>query len=132
MERKKNTVALNILSIIGIFFILMGLYALSSNIVMKETTGEITYCSRVYDTHNNTSYWDASVKFMVDGNEYYGYVNVNSHKYVGEKIKILYNPENPNDFISKSSTYSGITMIIFGLVFLIPKFKDRQKIKENL
>ena len=130
--KKNNTVVLNILSIVGFLLILMGLYALSSNISMKETIGEITYCSRVYDTHRDSKYWDASAKFSVDGNEYYGYVNVTSHKYVGQKIKILYNPKNPNDFISKSSTYSGITMIIFGFVFLIPKFINRQKIKENL
>ncbi len=129
---EKNTVGLNILSIVGIFFILMGLYALSSNIVMKETTGEIIHCSRVHDTHNDSSYWSASAKFFVDGNEYSGYVNVTSHKYVGDKIKILYNPKNPNDFVSKSSTYSGFTMIIFGVVFLIPKFQSRQKIKEYL
>lgn len=129
---KKNTVGLNIFSIIGIFFIIMGLYALSSNITMKETIGEIIHCSRVYDTHRDEKYWSASAKFSVEGKEYNGYVNVTSHKYVGQKIKILYNPKNPNDFISKSSTYSGITMMIFGFVFLIPKLKDRQKTKENL
>lgn len=127
--RKNNTIALNILSIVGIFFILMGLYALSSNITMKRTIGEITYCQRVYDTHRDTRYWDATAKFSVDGNEYSGYVNVTSHKYVGQKIMILYNPKDPNNFISQSSTYSGITMIIFGMVFLIPKFKNRQKNK---
>ena len=130
--RKNNTVALNILSIVGIFFVFMGLYALSSNITMKMTIGEITYCKKIYDTQRNTSYWSATAKFSIDGNEYSGNVNVTSHKYVGQKIMILYNPKNPNDFISQSSTYSGITMIIFGIVFLIPKFQNKQKNKTEL
>lgn len=121
---KNNKDGLKILSGVGIFFILIGLYALSSNIRMKETIGEITYCSRVYDRHRDSNYWMASAKFFVDGNEYYGNVNVTSYKYVGQKIKILYNPKNPSDFISKSSTYSGFIMIIFGCVFLIPKFQN--------
>jgi len=127
---KKTIIALNIFSLIGIFFILMGLYALSSNIVMKETIGEITYCSRVYDTHRDTKYWNATAKFLVDGNEYSGSVNVTTHKYVGQKIKILYNPKNPSDFISKSSTYSGFTMIIFGFMFFLPKFLNHKKTKK--
>lgn len=130
--KKNNTIALNIISIVGIFFILMGVYALSSNITMKSAVGEITYCQRVYDTHRDTKYWDASVEFSIDGNKYYGKVNVTSHKYVGQKIMILYNPKEPNDFISQSDANAGITMIIFGFVFLTPKFINRQKIKENL
>lgn len=128
--KKNNNVALNILSIVGIFLIILGLYALSSNIVMKETTGEITHCSRVYNMQENTRYWNASAKFFVDGNEYYGHINVNSHKYVGQKIKILYNPKDPNNFISKSSTYYGIIMIVFGFIFLIPKFSKHFKNKK--
>ena len=126
----KMDIPLIILSLIVIFFVLMGLYALSWNITMKRTIGEITYCKRVYDTHRNTRYWNASAKFFVDGKEYSGYVNVTSHKYIGQKIMILYNPKNPNNFISQSSTYSGITMIIFGFIFSIPiikKFKNIQK-----
>lgn len=129
---KRNKIdGLSILSIVGIFLILLGLYALSSNITMKRTIGEITYCQRVHDTHNNTHYWNASAKFSVDGNEYSGYVNVTTHKLVGQKIIILYDPKDPNNFITQSSTYSGITMIIIGMVFLIPKFKDKKKIEEN-
>lgn len=129
--KKRNVVGLNILFIVGIFLALMGLYALSSNITMQETMGEITHCSRVHDMHRDTSYWQASAKFLVDGKEYSGPINVNSHKYVGQKIKILYNPKKPDDFISKSSTYSGFTMIIMGLVFMIPKFKKQLKNKNN-
>lgn len=121
--RKNNTVALNILAIFGIFLVVLGLYALSSNITMKRTIGEITYCQKVYDTHDNSNYWDAAAKFSVNGQQYYGYVNVSSHKFVGQKIIILYNPKDPNDFISQSSTLSGIAMIIFGIIFLIPKLK---------
>lgn len=73
----------------------MGLYALSSNITMEKVMGEITYCQRIYDTHRNTSYWKASAKFFVDGNE-----------------------------------YSGITMMFLGTSFLIPKIKNRRKIKK--
>lgn len=94
---------------------------------MKETIGEITYCSRVYDTQRDNKYWDAKAKFSVDGKEYSGSVNVTNHKYVGQKIKILYDSKNPNNFISKSSTYSGITMIIVGMMFLIPKFNRKRK-----
>ncbi len=134
--KEKKDIELIILSIIVIFFVLIGLYALSSNITMKRAIGEITYCERVYDTYRDIKYWNASAKFSVDGNEYSGYVNVTSHKYIGQKIIILYNPKDPNDFISQSSTYSGITMIIFGFIFLIPiilKLKDKQKIKsENI
>lgn len=128
---EKNTIALNIFFIIGIFFIILGLYALSSNVTMKETIGEITHCSRVYSTHENENYWDASAKFSVEGKEYQGNVNVTSHKQIGQKIKILYNPKNPNDFISKSSTYSGIFMIVFGFIFLIPKLQKIKKTKKN-
>lgn len=105
----------------------MGLYALSSNITMKRVIGEITYCQKVYDIHRDTSYWDARAKFVVAGNEYYGNVNVSSHKYVGQKIMILYNPKNPNEFICQSLTYFGITMMILGILFLIPKIKNRRK-----
>ena len=45
----------------------------------KRAIGEITYCQRVYDTHRDTKYWDASAEISVDGNKYYGKVNVNSH-----------------------------------------------------
>lgn len=132
--KEKKDIALIILSIIVIFFVLMGLYALSSNITMKSTIGEITYCERVYDTHRDTRYWNASAKFLVDGKEYSGHVDVTSHKYVGQKIMILYNPKDPNDFISQSSSFVGITMIIFGFIFSIPiiqKLKKRQKEKAN-
>jgi len=132
--KEKKDITLIILAMVVICLILMGLYALSSNITMKRTIGEITYCERVYDTDRDTRYWDASAKFFVDGNEYSGHVNVTSHKYIGQKIMILYNPKNPNNFISQSSTYSGIAMIIFGCIFLIPiilKLKNRQKAKEN-
>ena len=132
---EKKDITLIILSIVVIFLVLMGLYALSSNITMKRTIGEITYCERVYDTHRDTRYWTASAKFFVDGKEYSGHVDVTSHKYIGQKIMILYNPKDPNDFISQSSTFVGITMIIFGFIFSIPiiqKLKNRQKSKENL
>ena len=133
--KEKRDISLIILSLVVIFLVLMGLYELSSNITMKRTIGEITYCERVYDTHRDTSYWNASAKFFVDGKEYSGYVNVTSHKYIGQKIMILYNPKDPNNFISQSSTYSGITMIIFGFIFSIPvikKLKNIEKTQENL
>ena len=65
--RKNNTVALNILAIFGIFLVVLGLYALSSNITMKRTIGEITYCQKVYDTHDYSNYWDAAAIFSVNG-----------------------------------------------------------------
>ena len=77
----------------------------------------------VYEAHGDSRYWKASAKFFVDGNEYSGRVNVTSHKYIGEKIAILYNPKDPNDFISQSSTSVGISMIIFGCIFSIPVIK---------
>ncbi len=84
--KEKKDIALIILSIVVIFLVLMGLYVLSSNITMKKTIGEITYCQRVYEAHGDSRYWKASAKFFVDGNEYSGRVNVTSHKYIGEKI----------------------------------------------
>lgn len=99
---------------------------------MEETTGEITFCSKEYNSRKRTRYYNASAKFSVNGKEYDGHVDVTSHKYVGQPIKILYNPKNPNDFISKSSTYSGITMIIYGLIFLIPKLENHRKNKKAL
>lgn len=132
--KEKKDIALIILSIVVIFLVLMGLYALSSNITMKRTIGEITYCKMVHDTNRDAVYWKASAKFFVDGKEYSGYVNVTSNKDIGEKIMVLYNPKDPNDFISQSSTFSGIIMIIFGFIFSIPiilKLKNKQKLKEN-
>ena len=135
MKRGKN-IALKILTLVSIFFIIIGLYALSSNLFWKETTGEITYCSRVYDWRRDNIYWDASAKFYLKGKEYSGKVHVDSHKYVGQKIAILYNPKNPNDFINKDSSYVGIITILFGIVFLIPsisfrKNKKRAQLEKN-
>ena len=134
MKEKKNIVLI-ILSIVALFFVLNGVYALSPNITMKRTIGTITYCNKRYDIHRNTSHWDAMAKFSVDGNEYSGAVTVNGHKYIGQHIMILYNPKDPNDFISQYLTYQGIPMIIFGVIFSIPiiqKLKRRQKAKEKL
>lgn len=134
MKEKKN-IALLILSIVVLFLVLNGVYALSPNITMKRTIGTITYCNKRYDIHRNTSHWDAMAKFSVDGNEYSGAVTVSGHKYIGQHIIILYNPKNPDDFISQYLTYSGIPMIILGVIFSIPiilKLKNKQKTKENL
>ena len=69
-------------------------------------------------THFEDSY-DVTVKYTVDGNEYEGELSGVSKFNVGDKMKIYYNPENPNEITQTKSLILPIVIIIGGLAAFI-------------
>ncbi len=63
---------------------------------------------------------DVFVSFYVDGKKYDGEINsYNSGMHVGNRIKIYYNPDDPDDFISESDANGNIVAILIGTIFAL-------------
>lgn len=61
---------------------------------------------------------DVFVSFYVDGEKYDGEINsYNSGMHVGNRIKVYYNPADPDDFICESDANGNIIPIIVGIIF---------------
>ncbi len=69
---------------------------------------------------NRRTEHDVFVSFYVDEKKYEG--EINSYKtgmHVGDRIEVYYNPNDPDDFLSKSDANGIVVGIILGIVFAL-------------
>ncbi len=72
------------------------------------------------------------INYNVNNNEYNNELDVSSCKYdEGDKIKIYYDQDNPNDFVSNSIAILLVATIFVGLVLLILVVKSIKPLKKN-
>ena len=113
---------------VGLLLMVFGVIVLfisikNSNYIQIESV--VTNVKLVQDTvsdedgtHVVDSY-DVTVKYTVDGNEYEGELSGVSKFNVGDKMKIYYNPENPNEITQTKSLIIPIVIIVGGLIAFI-------------
>lgn len=119
--------------LIGIFLIILGFNQKSKDevFIAKSQTAQ----ARIMDITSHVSgsgkhrrvKHRAFVSFIVDGKEYEGKISsFSSSMHVGDRITVYYNPEDPDDFISKSDAKDkGIIILMgfgFALVGILPAF----------
>ena len=126
--------------------VLLGFAALAAGIYMtfferrgfKETTAVIEKIDEIYDGTDEdgmTRYrYDVYVVYTVDGKEYHGVSDFYSGTYKeGKRIKIFYNPDDPEQ-IHGDSFGAGIYCMIIGPVLiavpLIIFIRDRMTTKK--
>lgn len=110
-----------------------------------QTESVITDINR-YRNYNNTDSsgkytYEVSVAFTVDGVVYEGLINEwNSGMYIGQKITVFYNPDDPWDFRTDSSLISfifiplGLLCMLIGaiaLILMIRKNAAKKNIMES-
>jgi hypothetical protein len=80
-------------------------------LVKEETT----------DSEGNTeeAIYDIYVKYTVDGKEYDTELGEMSKRKVGDKITIVYNPDNPSEISQPSSIILNICLLVGGIVSLV-------------
>ena len=131
MKNKQSKKAFIILVIIGAALLIgsVAVYINSANFAKtaQETTATITRIETEYDTDSDgdtTITHIVFVKFEVAGKEYSGKLDFYSAGMrEGGKVTILYDPDNPQKFRSKSGSKSAtIIMAIMGIVVLFAGF----------
>lgn len=109
-------------SLIGIVFIFIGI-KLYRNITKfletaESTTGEITNITSRMQSDGDIDH-DVYVEFSVGGEIYSGKLyQYDSSMFVGKKINIFYNPDDPNDFKGPSPKFGAYVFIILGVISL--------------
>ena len=80
-------------------------------LVKEETT----------DSEGNTeeAIYDIYVKYTVDGKEYDTELGEMPERKVGDKITIVYNPDNPSEISQPSSIILNICLLVGGIVSLV-------------
>ena len=80
-------------------------------LVKEETT----------DSEGNTeeAIYDIYVKYTVDGKEYDTELGEMPERKVGDKITIVYNPNNPSEISQPSSIILNICLLVGGIVSLV-------------
>ena len=110
--------------VIGIFLIILGFTQKSKDevFIAKSQTAQ----ARIMDITSHVSgsgkhrrvKHRVFVSFIVNGKEYEGKISsFSSSMHVGDRITVYYNPEDPDDFISKSDAKASVVMFIMGSVF---------------
>lgn len=126
MERKESifpTIIFPIfLLIVGIGLIFLGIKQRQNNLKFMEiaTEGEatITKIDEKYSSGTESYFHTAYVEYNVRNQSYSAKLpEYNSTMYVGKKVKIYYNPDNPSEF--KTPKYSYYIEIIFGAIFTL-------------
>ena len=79
------------------------------------------YSEESFDVDGNVepAQYTIYVKYVVDEKEYENELGIMFEHKVGDKIKIVYNPEDPNQISSPSSLILNITLLIGGIAALI-------------
>jgi len=146
-KQPKLFIAFIIFALVGVGLCIGAFYMYTSDANFKKTALETsatianinTYTKR--DSNDDiTTEHDVYVSFNVNGKDYYGnlgYYYTGMHE--GQTVAILYNPNNPQDFRSKSGgifgsaimAFMGIAFFLIGLLSLLAQQK-RKKQKEAL
>lgn len=126
MERKESifpTIIFPIfILIVGIGLIFLGIKQRQSNLKFIETAIEgeatITKIDEKYESSTESYFHTAYVEYNVRNQKYSAKLpEYNSMMYVGKKVKIYYNLDNPSEF--KTPKYSYYIEIIFGAIFTL-------------
>lgn len=125
-----GTMAMVIVLIIGVVFIAVSIFAISSyQHLQKVCTGKVygtvidlveRRSTSTSNGHRRTSYSYAPVvQFMVNGREYTVESNTStnppSHQ-VGDTIEVHYNPDNPEETYFEKDAVALILGVVFGVI----------------
>lgn len=121
MKNFSENLVFTIFAFIGIIIIVGGIFLQISNTNFKKTAiktqAEITDIITRRDSDGDTSHI-VYVEFEVNDIKYSGSLgSYSSSMYIGKSIDIYYNPLNPNNFKSSTSTFVGLFVIGFGMIF---------------
>ena len=113
---------------IGIFLIIFSVFMLisderskgfieteaviTSSILVKEETFDV-------DGNREPAEYMVSVKYTVEGKEYETEFGIMMDKSVGNKIKIVYNPNDPTDIASPASPILNIVLLVIGVITFV-------------
>lgn len=121
-----NKILKYLVLIVGVLIFIIGVILGIQNIVRQmkyqTTTGividvyETKNLSQGYDSKNLYD-WKLDIKYKVDENEYNTSLFHNKMN-IGDEIEIMYQINNPEYVIFKSSTFTYIAFLIFGLIFI--------------
>ena len=102
---------------------------ISKAVLVKEETFDV-------DGNREPAEYMVSVKYTVDGKEYETEFGQMMDKSVGNKIKIVYNPNDPTDIASPASPILNIILLVvgfissvLGIISIISSIKQSKKIK---
>lgn len=120
---------------VGRFFIPLGIILIVVSIFLFnigehnknyiEIESEVSKTNLVEEAHTDYdgNYVDATyevyVKYTVDGKEYETLFGELPNRKVGDKITIVYNPEDPNEISSPSSIIFTIGVLVAGIASLV-------------
>lgn len=132
---------------LGIILIVVSVFLFISDkhnkdyIKIESTVSKVVLVKEAsYDVDGNReeAMYNIFVKYTVDGKEYENELGEMFEQKVGDKITIVYNPENPNEISQPSSLIlnlvclvGGIASLTFGIVSAVNVVKKYQKMKEQ-
>ena len=132
---------------VGLFLIIFGVVVLVINIKnqnykeIEATISNVILSEDEYidaDGNHIDATYDIEVKYNINGNEYEAKLNGMSKYNIGEKIKIFYNPSNPNEITQTKSLILPIAIVVGGLIAFIggiingmKTYKKLKKMKEQ-
>jgi hypothetical protein len=110
-------------------FLFIGVWLLYLNSDKTETTTGIykdVKCTenKIYDSSKKTDVIDKSctgtIEFSVNGKDYKKLHQTKDVVTNGENVKLYYNPNNPNDFVTDTSSYYiGLIIIIVSVCVIV-------------
>ena len=122
----------------GLILIIFGIILLSLNTdSYLETVAKVTEVYETTDLENSTVY-DTTVTYTVDGKEYTTILTELSEEYkIGDEIKIYYNPENPTEVTPTKAGMIppivigvGALALVFGVLQTVKAFKKSKELDQ--
>ena len=139
--RDRTSTVYNLLLIPGAFLLIVGLVAIywyisfeSVGVVTEGTVVEVEFEPSL--SIESSGYYNAIVEFRTNEGQLVRFKEKNFKTYVGNKIKVLYDPSNPSEAMMYSTLYIWIWTILssFGAGFLglglwgwVNKLKSQRK-----
>ena len=112
----------------GIIFIIFSIFLFitdNNNKNYIETTATVSRTELVSEAttdangNREEAMYKIFVKYTIDGYEYDNELGEMFEKKVGDKIKIVYNPDNPNEISQPSNIILNICLLVAGIASLI-------------
>lgn len=124
----KETKYAKILLPIGLLLIIIGCVVLfgftktrnyeeKSALITKSVKTEDKYTDE--DGNNHSESYEITVEYTIEGMDYEKIMNVDREYKKGDRIKIYYNPKNPNEITDSSSSIIPTLILLVGLVSII-------------